>query len=138
MRPLVCAIILLLSISGNGWAREPGGVTVQVLTKSTLSWDGSQLPHYPRGMPEITILKITIPPGVELPLHQHPVINAGVLLKGQLTVVSEDHKTMRLKAGDPIVEVVGKWHYGKNDGKQPAEIVVFYAGKKGRPITIER
>jgi quercetin dioxygenase-like cupin family protein len=138
MRPLVCAIILLLSLSGNGWAREPGGVTVQVLTKSTLSWDGSQLPHYPRGMPEITILKITIPPGVELPLHQHPVINAGVLLKGQLTVVSEDHKTMRLKAGNPIVEVVGKWHYGKNDGNQPAEIVVFYAGKKGRPITIER
>jgi len=138
MRPLVCAIILLLSLSGNGWAREPGGVTVQVLTKSTLSWDGSQLPHYPRGMPEITILKITIPPGVELPLHQHPVINAGVLLKGQLTVVSEDHKTMRLKAGDPIVEVVGKWHYGKNDGGEPAEILVFYAGTKGHPITIER
>jgi quercetin dioxygenase-like cupin family protein len=138
MRTLGCAIILLLSLSGNGWAREPGGVTVQVLTKSTFSWDGSQLPHYPRGMPEITILKITIPPGVELPLHQHPVINAGVLLKGQLTVVSEDHKTLHLKAGDPIVEVVGKWHYGKNDGDRPAEIVVFYAGTKGHPTTIER
>ena len=65
-----------------------------------------------------------------------PVINAGVLLSGQLTVVSKDGKELHLKAGDPIVEVVKTLHYGFNPGDMPAEIVVFYAGTAGAPITI--
>ncbi len=73
-----------------------------------------------------------------LPLHQHPVINAGVLLKGELTVVTTDNKTIQLKAGDPIVEVVNTWHYGKNEGNEPAEIIVFYAGIQNKPITIKK
>jgi hypothetical protein len=56
------------------------------------------------------------------------VINAGVLMSGELTVVTADGKTLHLKAGDPIVEVVNTPHCGINEGKVPAEIVVFYAG----------
>lgn len=78
-----------------------------------------------------------IPAGGQLPLHNHPVINAGVLLSGELTVVTEDNKKLYLKAGDPIVEVVNKRHYGKNEGDKPAEIIVFYAGTQGNPITVK-
>jgi quercetin dioxygenase-like cupin family protein len=94
------------------------------------------LPDYATGKPEITILKIQIPPGSRLPLHKHGVINAGVLLRGELTVVTEDKKILYLKAGDPIIEVVNTWHYGKNEGETLAEIIVFYAGKVGAPITV--
>ena len=73
-----------------------------------------------------------------MPLHEHPVINAGVLLSGELTVVTEDNKTLHLKAGDAIVEVVNKWHYGKNEGNEPAEILVFYAGTADKPISIKK
>lgn len=90
-----------------------------------------------KGVPEITILKIKIPPKMRLPLHQHPVINAGVLLKGELTVVTEEKETLHLKAGDAIIEVVDKWHYGINEGTEPAEIIVFYAGTKDLPVTIK-
>jgi quercetin dioxygenase-like cupin family protein len=64
------------------------------------------------------------------------VINAGVLLSGQLTVLTRDGKTLHLTAGDPIVEVVNTLHYGINQGAVPAEIVVFYAGTIGTPITV--
>jgi len=77
------------------------------------------------------ILKISIPPHVQLPLHQHPVINADVLLQGELTVETKEGETFHLKAGDPIVEVVNNWHYGINEGDEPAEIIVFYAGIQG-------
>ncbi|WP_299496013.1 cupin domain-containing protein [uncultured Shewanella sp.] len=113
------------------------GIAVDVITQSDISWDGSPLPSYPTGQPEVTILKITIQPGVSLPIHEHPYINAGILTKGQLTVVREDNgKTLHLKAGDSITELVNIWHYGKNEGKTPAEIIVFYAGVKGKPVTI--
>ena len=69
---------------------------------------------------------------------KHPVINAGVLLKGQLTVITKDKNILHLKAGEAIVEVVDTWHHGKNEGKTPAEIIVFYAGIAGKPITIKK
>ncbi|TQV87951.1 cupin domain-containing protein [Aliikangiella coralliicola] len=111
---------------------------VEQLAKSQSSWTGDKLPHYEQGQPEVTILKITIPAGTKLPLHKHSVINAGVLLKGKLTVVSDEGKTLHMKAGDPIVELVNKWHYGINEGKEPAEIIVFYAGVEGVPITTKK
>ncbi|MGH8546411.1 MAG: cupin domain-containing protein [Gammaproteobacteria bacterium] len=89
---------------------------------------------YPQGQPEITIRRISIPAGARLDTHSHPVINAGLLMSGQLTVVTG--KTLHLKAGDPIVEVVNTLHYGINQGTVPAEIVVFYAGAIGTPLTV--
>ena len=106
------------------------------LAQSTRSWDGELLPHYPEGQPEVTILHITIPAGTRLPMHYHPVINAGVLLEGQLTVVAEDGQRLELQAGDPIIELVNTPHYGINEGDTQAVIIVFYAGVKSTPITV--
>ncbi|MBN2079053.1 MAG: cupin domain-containing protein [Spirochaetes bacterium] len=125
----------LLFISAS--ADETRQVTVETLVKSTSSWDGAALPSYPGGKPEITVLRIRIPAGAKLEMHRHPVINAGVLLSGELTVETKDYKTLRLKAGDALIEVVETWHYGKNEGIRPAEIIVFYAGVEGKPITVK-
>ncbi len=120
------------------FAKEDNLIDVEILIKSNKSWDGKNLSNYANGKPEISILKIVIPHGTELPLHKHPVINAGVLLTGELTVVAEDNTTLHMKAGDTIIELVNKWHYGKNEGNVPAEIIVFYAGIKGEPLSIEK
>ena len=138
MKKLLFGICLTLLLLSNVLAEDVSNVAVDVLSKTGSSWDGKSLPDYPTGKPEITILRIKIPAKTQLPLHKHPVINAGVLLSGELTVVTEDNKTLYLKAGDSIVEVVDKWHYGKNEGNEPAEILVFYAGSLGTPITVKR
>ncbi len=137
MKKVFFGICLILLLSSHVWAQDVNTVKVDVLAKTSSSWDGRALPDYTKGKPEVTILRITIPPKIQLSLHKHPVINAGVLLKGELTVVTEDKKILHLKAGDSIVEVVNKWHYGKNEGNKPAEIIVFYAGLQGKPITIK-
>ena len=106
------------------------------LIEASKSWNGEDLPDYPEGKPKITILKITIPPHSKLSIHKHLVINAGILTKGQLTVVDERNNTLHLEAGDALVELVNTCHYGENTGSIPAEIVVFYAGTEDLPITI--
>ena len=111
-------------------------ISVKELVRTSKSWDGKSLVPYPQGQPEITILRISIPAGARLETHSHPVINAGVLVNGQLTVKTTDGKVLRLKAGDPIVEVVNTLHYGINEGTVPAEIVVFYAGIVGQAVTV--
>lgn len=129
---------LILFLTSFVWAQEKPAVNTNVLAKTGISWDGEKLPEYPKGKPEITILKIMIPPKTKLPFHKHPVINAGVLLKGTLTVVTEENEKLRLKTGDSIIEVVNKWHYGINESDEAAEIIVFYAGVQGFPITLKK
>lgn len=111
-------------------------ILVETLIKTSSSWNDSSLIAYPTGQPEITILKIDIPPHTSLDLHQHPVINAGVLTKGQLKVIAEDRTETVLNEGDAIVELVNTTHYGKNESDEIAQIIVFYAGIKDQPITV--
>jgi quercetin dioxygenase-like cupin family protein len=136
----VLSVILLLQ-PGCGIVRNSQGTSgtstvVKELAKTSQSWNGASVPAYPQGQPQITILRISIPAGAQLDIHSHPVINAGVLISGELMVLTKDWKTLHLKAGDPIVEVVNTLHYGINQGNVPAEIIVFYAGTIDMPITV--
>lgn len=141
-RSMVALTLLLLpalggcAVRGDDLACSQGGIVNRELIKTTKSWDGKLLPPYPRGQPEVSIRRITIPPGARLPMHKHPVINAGVLLRGRLDVVKEAGPTLHLKEGDAIAELVDAWHYGFNPGKTPAEIIVVYAGTPGLPTTV--
>ncbi|MFT4927188.1 MAG: quercetin dioxygenase-like cupin family protein [Phenylobacterium sp.] len=113
-------------------------VQVEVLAKTTKSWNNQTLPAYPTGQPEVTVLRIVIPPDTTLPWHKHPVINAAVILKGKLTVVSKDGQTRHLNSGDALVELVNTWHYGINKSEQDVELIVFYAGTTDLPITVKK
>jgi quercetin dioxygenase-like cupin family protein len=130
----LCSLSAMLLIACN--SNNSTKTEVTTLAKTTKSWNGDSLPKYLEGTPEITILKIVIPPKTALKRHKHPVINAGVLIKGELTVISETNDTLYLKTGEPIVELVNKWHYGKNESNEPAKIIVFYAGVEKTPITV--
>jgi quercetin dioxygenase-like cupin family protein len=137
---MVLSVILFIQTGCARVAITPdapqASTVVKELVKTTHSWDGKLLPAHLPGQPEVTILRITIPAGTKLHAHSHPVINAGVLISGELTVVTDEGKTLHLKAGDPIVEVVKTVHYGINQGKVPAEIIVFYAGAVDTPLSI--
>ncbi len=120
----------MLPLLLSGCATVPKGTTphAEVLLKTSTSWNGAPLPPYPSGTPEITLTRITIPPGAKLPVHKHGVVNAGVLLSGQLTVMSSSGQSVQLKAGDALSEVVETWHRGENTGRVPAVILVCYVG----------
>jgi len=133
---VMTTIVWSHNVTTNTVANAP--ITVKQLAKTTKSWNGATLPAYQKGQPEVTILRISIEPNAKLPIHEHPVINAGVLLKGELTVHTLSGKTLKMKAGDPIVECVDTWHYGANEGTNVAEIIVFYAGITNELVTIKQ
>ena len=120
----------------NSSKADDASPVVTVLAKDTRTWDGNLLPAYPQGQPEVTILRMRIPPGFTLKTHEHRVINAVVLVSGDLNVVTTDGKTLNLKAGDSFIELVNTWHYGVNPGTVPTDLIIFYAGVAGAPITV--
>lgn len=117
--------------------QEYSEVKITQIAKTTTQWDGSPLPPYPSQNPEITILSYEIPVGVKLPMHKHPVINAGVVMQGTLTVNTKDGKQLILNPGDSIVELVNQWHYGMNQGPETVKLMMFYVGEVGVPLAIK-
>ena len=60
----ILSILLLLLFPLGLFARDKSAPTKKELIVATKAWTGEKLPAYPSGQPEVTILKITIPPGL--------------------------------------------------------------------------
>lgn len=106
------------------------------LLRTTQSWDGAQLPDYLQGRPELVVRKYVFPAGQKLGWHHHPVINYGVLVQGELTIIDEDGTEKVVHAGEAVVEMVGTVHHGENRGTQPAILYMFYLSQEGLPLSV--
>jgi quercetin dioxygenase-like cupin family protein len=133
------ALVVLVSVTATTRADDTmaamEAISVDVLKKSTTMWNDDQLPSYSEGQPEISVVKVTIPEGQSLPLHEHPFATAGVLLQGHLEVRTPDGDRTELKAGQALIELINQPHAGANIGDGPAVILVVYAGIEGQSVT---
>jgi quercetin dioxygenase-like cupin family protein len=134
---IVLSLIFLTIPAFAASADNPERAVSTVLTRTKRSWDGTLYKGYPAGQPQLTVLKIIIPPHTTLPWHTHPMPNAAYVLSGDLHVESRDgrHKTT-LHAGDVSPEMVGTAHRGYTNNS-PVELIVFYAGVKGMPTAMK-
>ena len=136
MRKKLLVLIPICLVTFTALAADIAGVSVETLVKTNQTWDGTTLPAYPTSAPEISVLRYTIAPGAELPPHHHPVINVAYVIKGELTVTTDQGVKKQLKPGDALVELVDQVHFGKNEGTEPVELVVVYAGTNGQPLAV--
>ena len=111
------------------------GIRVEKLLETEKSWDGVFYKQYPRGTPQLSVLKITVAPNTALAWHEHPIPNAAYVLSGVLTVEKKATGEKRfLKAGEVLPEMVDSAHRGYT-GKEGVTLVVFYAGQRGIPLS---
>ena len=107
------------------------------LIRTSQSWDGAELPDYLKGHPEVVAVKYEIPAGQKLGWHQHPVMNHGILVQGELTIVSLDGKEKVVHEGEVVVEMVGTIHHGENRGSKPVILYMFYLSQEGMPLSVQ-
>ncbi len=110
----------------------------EVLLKTTSTWDNAEYNKLKIKTPEVKVLKIIIGVNEELPMHKHDLVNIAYVKKGTLTVITDDNKEITLHEGEVLPELIGKYHYGKNTGKEPIELIVFYVGQKGTPLSVNK
>ena len=106
------------------------------LIRTSQSWDGEALPDYPQGRPELVVKKYVFPAGQKLAWHHHPVMNYGVLVQGELTIIAKDGTEKVVHAGEAVVEMVGTVHHGENRGPQPAILYMCYVSQEGLPLSV--
>ena len=114
-----------------------GEVESVELLRTCQSWDGADLPDYPQGQPELVAIKYIIPPGKKLNWHHHLVMNHGVLVQGELTIIALDGKTKVMRAGEVVVEMVDTIHHGENRGTEPVVLYMFYLSQKDKPLSVQ-
>jgi quercetin dioxygenase-like cupin family protein len=84
---------------------------------------------------EVTMVRITIPPGASTERHFHPYPPFVYVMKGSLEVTDQVGATRAYKAGDAFMES-GLLHAGRNPGSEPAELIAVFMGIKGQPLTV--
>jgi quercetin dioxygenase-like cupin family protein len=107
------------------------------LIRTSQSWDGVELPDYLLGRPELVAVKYVFPAGKKLGWHHHPVMNYGILVQGELTIIGQDGKEKVVHEGEAVVEMVNTIHHGENRGTKDVILYMFYLSQKDLPLAVQ-
>ncbi len=133
----VVLVFLLCAPPAASALETTATVKVTQFLKTTTSWSGVPI-TYPTGKPEVTGLIVEIAPGGETGWHEHPTASFAYVLEGNLEVSLKNGTVKKLQAGDALPEVVNTQHNGRNVGKTPVKLIVFYAGAVGQALTAKK
>ena len=107
------------------------------LVRTSQSWDGVELPDYFQGRPELVAVKYVFPIGQKLGWHHHPVMNYGILVQGELTIIGENGQEKVVHEGEVVVEMVNTIHHGENRGTKPVILYMFYLSQEGKQLAVQ-
>lgn len=116
---------------------QPQKVESTELIRTSQSWDGVELPDYLEGRPELVAVKYVFPAGQKLGWHHHPVMNYGILVQGELTIIGQDGKEKVVHEGEVVVEMVNTIHHGENRGDKPVILYMFYLSQDSLPLAVQ-
>jgi quercetin dioxygenase-like cupin family protein len=137
---LVCgAATVCLGLNSCKEARtdEEKQVSSTELIRTSQSWDGVELPDYLQGRPELVAVKYVFPAGKKLGWHHHPVMNYGILVQGELTIIGQNGQEKVVHEGEAVVEMVGTIHHGENRGSKDVILYMFYLSQKDMPLAVQ-
>jgi quercetin dioxygenase-like cupin family protein len=127
---LVAALLAAVLVLATGAAgAQEAAPKKPVATQEIFSGDktaAGQPILLPSGPVRLVATTYDIAPGVALPVHRHPFPRYAYVLAGTLTVTDEERgEKTTYKPGDVIVEMVGRWHSGRNVGTDPVRLLVI-------------
>ena len=136
---LICGASVLNSCKEARTQEDNSAKEVQhtELIRTNQSWDGVELPDYLQGRPELVAVKYVFPAGKKLGWHHHPVMNYGVLVQGELTIIGLDGKKKVVHEGEAVVEMVNTIHHGENLGTKDCILYMFYLSQEGEQLAVQ-
>ncbi len=138
MKNSLITVVVLLIFSVNGYAQYNNDLKIEPILKTDTTSLGQKIsyPSFPND--EVTMLKITIPPGKTTGWHEHSIPVFAYVLKGTLTVEFEKNQTMQFPENSSFSEVVGITHRGINKGREDLVLLAIYLGEKGKPLSVKK
>lgn len=123
---------------GPGAHGYGSGVATREILKTGVAADGKSLLPTRPGVPELTVLEVNLAPGARTGWHLHPVPVFAYVQEGSLTVELADGTLKTYAPGQALAEALDAAHEGRNLGKVPVKLVVFYHGTRGVPNVVKQ
>jgi quercetin dioxygenase-like cupin family protein len=134
---LILSVYLILStlLSAQAYQKD---IRVETLLKTDTTVLGQQIQYPTFGINEVTICKVTIPPGKATGWHKHLIPVFAIVQQGTLTVELENGETNCFPVHSTFAEVVNTYHNGTNMGEEDVVLIAFYLSNKGDALSIKK
>jgi quercetin dioxygenase-like cupin family protein len=142
MKTRLSLIIMSCFAVHDAMAHDNKAQSMEVRTEQVFSEDTNSAGQpivFPQKNGHVTATIYTIPPGVTLPVHKHPLQRMGYVLAGTLRIVNrETNHIQTYGPGAFVLETVDQWHEGGNPGSEPLKLLVIDLAERGAQTTILR
>ena len=108
---LTLILLAFLSLTARSQYSE---LIIKDLLRTDTTSIGQKITYPEFADPEVTMLKITIPPGKSTGWHKHNIPVFAYVVKGTLTVELEDHRVIQFKEESTFAEMRETYHNGTN------------------------
>ena len=134
MRRLKFIFLVFLICFGVN-AQYNKGVVLEPVLKTDTTSIGQKIVYPNFANDEVSIVKVTVPPGKSTGWHKHVFPVFAYVLQGTLTIELENRKSMQFAANSSFSEVLNTLHNGVNNGKEDVILIAFFMGEKGKPLS---
>ena len=131
--------ILLFAVIGVCFiatAQYNKGVILESVLKTDTTSIGQKIVYPQFANDEVSIVKVTIPPGKSTGWHKHNFPVFAYVLQGTLTVEFENRVSLHFTQNSSFSEVIDTIHNGINNGKEDVILIAFFMGEKGKPLSL--
>jgi len=113
-------------------------IIIEPLLKTDSTYIGQKIIYPASQEDEITLLKITIPPGHSTGWHTHEYPLVAYVQSGTLTVEFENNKSISFPPNSAFAETLNTIHNGINRGSENVVLLGFFMGVKGKPLSVHQ
>lgn len=132
-KKLLFLIVFCISIVAN--AQYNKEVVLETVLKTDTTSIGQKISYPDFANDEVSIIKVTVPPGKSTGWHKHSFPVFAYVVQGTLTVEIENRKPLHFKPNSSFSEVINTMHNGVNNGKEDLVLIAFFMGEKGKPLS---
>ncbi len=114
------------------------GITIETVLRTDTTSIGQTIKYPQFKDDQVTLSKVTIPPGESTGWHKHDIPVFAYVQKGTLTVEMEHKKALQFPENTSFAEVLNTFHNGRNDGKEDVVLIAIYLGGVGKELSIRK
>jgi quercetin dioxygenase-like cupin family protein len=119
-------------------AQYSNKLIIEKLMQSELNSMGQKISYPDVKNAKITMMKITFPPGETTGWHKHTIPVFSYIMKGTLTVETDDNKITRYQENTSFAESYNIYHKGTNNEKTDLVVLAIYLGGDEKELSVKK
>ena len=137
MKPLLQLCIFLFSLTLPVFSDYSKEVLVETILKTDKTSLGQKIDYPQSDRDEVTVARVTLPPGKSTGWHKHSFPVFAYILQGTLSIEFKTGEIRQFQEKSSFAEVIDVLHNGKNNGQENVVLLAFFMGEKEKPLSIK-